>query len=79
MIYVDDPMPIGGKFNNYCHLWSDGDTEELHTFAASIGLRREWFQDRVGFPHYDISLSKRQQAIKRGATATTLRQKVGQR
>ena len=69
-IYVDDPMPIGGKFNNYCHMWADGDDEELHKFAAGLGLKRSWFQVSTGwgeFRHYDISPHKRALALRKGA------------
>lgn len=73
VIYVDDPMRIGGRFNNYCHMWTDGTIEVLHAFADQIGLKRTWFQDRPEFLHYDISLSKRGQALKRGAVYMALR------
>lgn len=38
-VYVDD-MPIPARWS---HLMADTD-EELHRFAASIGLRRSWAQ-----------------------------------
>lgn len=34
------------------HLTST-DMEELHAFAESVGLKREWFQDHR-IPHYDV-------------------------
>lgn len=50
------------------HLVTDGELEELHQFAASIGLKREWFQDHGDHPHYDtIVESKMDLAIKHGA------------
>jgi len=70
MVYVDDLVfyqesPLGPC--HWCHLWTDGELDELHRFAARIGLRRAWFQaDRV-LPHYDLVRSKREAAIKRGA------------
>jgi hypothetical protein len=49
--------------------------EELDSFAASIGLKPEWRQGG-SWPHYDVSLSKKQQAIKEGAQAVTTREMV---
>lgn len=65
-IYVDPPMPIGGKFNNYCHMFADS-VDELHQFAERLKLKREWFQDKPDHPHYDIALRKRIVAVKLGA------------
>lgn len=48
-----------------CHLLADT-LEELHTFAARLGMKREWFQP-VSTPHYDLSLSRRALALKYGA------------
>ena len=46
------------------------DTEaELHAMARKLGLRRAWFQDKGSTPHYDVCLSKRQEAIALGAVA----------
>jgi hypothetical protein len=28
--------------------------QNLHAFAHSVGLKREWFQDKPGRPHYDV-------------------------
>lgn len=52
--------------SQWCHLMTDGDLEELHQFAESIGLKRSWFQ-RSSVPHYDLTPSKRLLAIKNGA------------
>jgi hypothetical protein len=32
-----------------------------------LGLKRAWFQDRSKYPHYDLTKSKRELAIKYGA------------
>lgn len=76
MIYVDSmcftPM---GKFRNMrmSHMIADN-VEELHRFAAKIGLKRSWFQDKLSGPHYDISMSKRRLAIFHGAREITMRE-----
>lgn len=56
----------GVKVKN-CHLVCTPDAiASMHTLAASIGLKREWFQeDRV--PHYDLVGPKRQAAVEAGA------------
>jgi len=53
------------------HLQADSG-EELHQFAARLGLKRDWFQSRPGRPeldHYDLTRGKRQQALRLGAVA----------
>lgn len=62
------PGAVRGRLS--CHMTVDGDGEKqleaLHLVAASIGLRREWFQ--AGPPaHYDLTLSKREAALRAGA------------
>jgi hypothetical protein len=44
---------------------TDGNLEELHTMAAQLGLKRQWFQaSRSGrLPHYDLTPNKRALAI----------------
>lgn len=56
------------------------DLEELYAFAARIGLRRSWFQNKP-WPrsHYDVTDSKRQQAIAAGAVPVTWREATRQR
>lgn len=68
-VYVDElrrwPTKIACFKDGSAHLTCD-DTEALHTFAARIGLRREWFQDgRI--PHYDLTPRMRSAAILAGA------------
>jgi hypothetical protein len=52
---------------HWSHLTADTE-DELHAFAASIGLKRAWAQ-RMGtmFFHYDVIPSKRRMAVSRGA------------
>jgi hypothetical protein len=66
MIYIDNPIfPFHGKL--YCHMATDGDIEELHRMATQLGLKRAWFQNKPGHPHYDLSPKKRILAVKYGA------------
>ena len=48
-----------------CHMLADS-LDELHAMASKIGLKREWFQPK-STPHYDVSLTKRKQALEQGA------------
>lgn len=50
---------------------TDGQIEELHRFAAAIGLKRNWFQDHPKVPHYDLRPGKRSMALTQGATPVT--------
>ena len=57
----------------WCHLFADT-VEELHHFAAKIGMKRRWFQDQhEHFPHYDLLPSRRAKAIKLGAQEIDLK------
>lgn len=69
-VYVDVLRDWGWRLGPSCHLISDappGDNEELHAFAASLGLRRSWFQASASGPHYDLTASKRRLAVAKGA------------
>lgn len=47
------------------HLITDGDIEELHTFANKIGLKRKHFQcPRAWQAHYDVWGKPREKALK---------------
>ena len=83
-VYVDDsciPAKVGRHDARWSHLFADTQ-EELHEFAASIGLRRSWFQPGRPQPdgtpshlwHYDVTGRKRHQAIEAGAVPVTWRQ-----
>ncbi|HWA07955.1 MAG TPA: DUF4031 domain-containing protein [Opitutaceae bacterium] len=61
--------------HRWCHLWADT-LEELHTMAAKIGMRPEWFQDKPGFPHYDLVPPRREAALKLGAIEKPLRERL---
>jgi hypothetical protein len=72
MVYVDLPIhPWRNK--KWCHLIADNEAE-LHSFAAKLGLKREWYQNHRIQPHYDITASKRAKAIELGAIAIETKQ-----
>lgn len=78
-IYVDDWRQwarVGPIETRWSHLTAD-DPDELHEFAASIGLARAWFQDHHRDPtrhHYDLTDPARERAIEAGATPVTWRE-----
>lgn len=66
-----------GKFrtyNRYAYLLADTD-EELHSFAATLGLKREWFQGppKHAQPHYDLLGEMIPKAENQGATLIKIR------
>lgn len=67
MVYVDRLRDWGWRLGPSCHLITDGDNEELHAFAASLGLKRAWFQESTSGPHYDLTASRRKRAVELGA------------
>lgn len=74
-VYVDDwrqRAQLGRFPGNWSHLMAgpDDDVAELHEFAARIGMRRSWFQDKP-WPraHYDVPEFRRKEAIAAGAVA----------
>lgn len=78
-VYVDQVGYVtpnkNWKWDKACHMYADTE-EELHEFAASIGLKREWFQDHWSLPHYDLTPNMRRKAISAGATSTNRRHLV---
>ncbi len=86
--YVDDariPAPVGRVRGLWSHLTADT-PDELHEFAARIGMRRSWFQPRCKSAtcptiggvcahfHYDLVDARRSAAIEAGAEAINIRQ-----
>lgn len=65
MIYIDAMNASFGRMV-MCHMISDESEEELHAFAEKIGMKRAWFQAK-SFPHYDVSKSRKAEALKLGA------------
>lgn len=92
-VYVDDAAiaaTVGRITSRWSHLIAD-DQDELHAFAARLGLRRAWFQDPLTKTaaihpvpgsraaenwHYDLTVGKRAQAIRLGAQPITWREMV---
>lgn len=81
-VYVDalnvwggDSAPSCFRHKPSCHLYADTLTE-LHNFAASIGLRRSWFQDSPTLKHYDLTAGKRILAVRSGAIEHDLHQAI---
>lgn len=72
-VYVDNfrvRARVGLITGRWSHLVTDNpDLTELHEFDARIGLQRRWFQtgQHAFRPHYDVTDSKRTEAIAAGA------------
>ena len=60
-------------FRHWCHLVSDTDFDELHAFAARLGIPRHRFQG----DHYDLPGHIRERAVALGATPVTARELTG--
>lgn len=61
-------------YTDRVHLITDGDISELHMFAGSLGLRREWFQDHPCHPHYDLTTARMaEKAVRAGANVVNSR------
>lgn len=71
-VYIDDAE---NKFGRYvmCHMCAIPPDEHLHVIAKAAGLKRTWFQPS-SFPHYDVSLRKRDKCISLGAIPVTERE-----
>lgn len=77
MVYVDD-FRVSTTFGRYrnarmSHMTADT-IEELHEFAAKLGLQRSWYQEswRPEACHYDVTDTKRAEAIALGAKPETM-------
>lgn len=66
-VYVDDAR-ISWRGKQWCHMVADT-VDELHEFASRLGLKPEWFQRKTLYPHYDVTVSVRERALKLGAVA----------
>lgn len=66
-VYVDHAR-IHFRGMLMCHMFADS-RDELETMARRLGLKKNWYQKGSTLEHYDVSLSKRALAIKKGAIA----------
>lgn len=86
MVYVDQltdfpEVMVRGVARRYgtrwCHMyvkpWEPGALEALHAMAAKIGMEQRWFQNKPGFPHYDLVPRRREAALRAGAIDSDLR------
>ncbi len=66
-VYVDSAI-WSWSGCRWCHLLGD-DLDELHRFAALLGVKRTSFQcaPKAATPHYDLTAFERARAIRLGA------------
>lgn len=58
--------------HKWCHMFCDPiSIGNLHMVASRIGMRLQWFQNKPGFPHYDLTPSKRVLAVNMGVKELT--------
>jgi hypothetical protein len=69
MILVDEAR-WPGRGRRWAHLVSDESYEELHRFAAGLGIPRRGFHG----DHYDVPSEYRDRAIELGAEAVSSRE-----
>lgn len=74
-VYVDN-VKIKWKGRQWCHLVADS-LDELHFFAKKMGLKRAWFQETASYPHYDVTIEVRAQALLYGAKSADRRIIIG--
>jgi hypothetical protein len=73
VVYVDDLIRTQRSrqwpYDMSCHMIADT-TEELLTMAKRLGLNPAWVQSKGAyFEHFDLTKTKREEAIRLGATA----------
>src|SRR5258708_36631299 len=68
MVYVDDAI-WNWQGLKWCHLLAD-DIDELHGFAARLGISRASYQGppKTTAPHYDLTGFERARALALGAS-----------
>jgi hypothetical protein len=68
-VYVDEAI-WHWRGLRWCHLLAD-DTDELHRFAARLGIKPASYQGppKTATPHYDLTAYERRWAIAQGAVA----------
>ena len=78
-VYVDAAIWTWSGLK-WCHLLAD-DLDELHRFAAQLGIKRNSFQcpPKVATPHYDLTGYERGRAISLGAIVCSREQIIAVR
>lgn len=66
-VYVDDAV-VHWRGERWAHLMADT-LDELHAFAARLGIPRRAFQNKTSGAHYDVTTGLREDAIGMGAIA----------
>lgn len=66
-VYVDDAV-VHWRGRRWAHLMADT-LDELHAFAARLGIPRRAFQHKASGAHYDITVELRELALALGAIA----------
>lgn len=66
-VYVDDAVTLW-RGRRWAHLMADT-LDELHAFAARLGIPRHAFQDKTSGAHYDVPADLRERALVLGAIA----------
>ncbi|BAL96335.1 DUF4031 domain-containing protein [Rubrivivax gelatinosus] len=74
MVYIDD-AEVAKHGRNWFHLTADR-LDELHSFAACIGLPANAFHRGARHPHYDVTAAQRLRALRGGARAVSSREVV---
>lgn len=72
MTVLVDPAVWPWRGRRWAHLVSDDSLDELHAFAASIGVDPRLFEG----DHYDVDTSMRDDALAAGAVAVDSRELV---
>lgn len=74
MVYVDNAF-VERRGRRWCHLLADS-VEELHEFAAAVGLSKQAFHRAARIPHYDVTSTQRLWLLEQGAKPVTARQAI---
>lgn len=74
---MEAPVRYGKKVFKFNHLTIFPFNQYLlHQFAIKLGLKKRWYHDSKSYPHYDVTISKKNEAIRLGAISITVRELV---
>jgi hypothetical protein len=74
VVYVDDAEVLKHGYA-WFHLLADS-IQELHEFAARMGVSARAFHRGARHPHYDVTAGQRRRALQHGAAAIFARDAV---